>query len=370
LLVTGLATAGAAACGGNDPVTTDAPVRSGSDAPASQCQPLSAIGEFYRRTPNPRLVSGTHTYLDHTVDIAITDPDLRWDDASSTWQLYYHGPNAIDYQSPITPMIRHASSPDLATWTIDDAPALVAPSDTGAWDHMTTETPSVVYNPDAPADRRYLMMYSGANAMFTGQNFPAYAIGAAFSADGTTFTRVAASDSPHGLEGQVLTAGDAYFGMTGVVADPEVAYVAGKYHLWFSSYACSGPCTTPSAYGVAHATSTDGVHWQVAEAPVKSLLKMSAVPTSGGATSPDGVIWSVTYSGSRDLAWNSAMPDDGEHLGLLTGADVAAKGTSRYMVYSGFDNQNVPSGFVLFDRSQQGYESGVITLNVAARDAL
>jgi predicted GH43/DUF377 family glycosyl hydrolase len=411
VLVAGFAAILATACGGTDPVTADAPPETGSDAPTSQCQAQSAVGQFYRRTPNPRLVSGTRAYSDHTVDIAITDPDLRWDDASATWQLYYHGPNSVDYQSPITPMIRHAASADLATWTIDDAPALVAPSDGAAWDHMTTETPSVAYNPDAPADRRYLMMYSGANAMFGSQGFPAYAIGAAFSADGKTFTRIAASDSPHGLEGQVLTAGDAYTGLMGVVADPEVAYVAGTYHLWFSSYACAGACTTPSAYGVAHATSTDGIHWAVAEAPVKSLLRMSAVPTSGGgqpsviydavhcrwemwlrsdadheadaqpivfnnmvgvwhATSLDGLTWSVNYSGPRDVAWNSAMPDDGEHLGLLTGADVAAKGNSRYMVYSGFDNQNVPTGFFLFDRSQQGYESGVITLNVAARDAL
>ena len=401
----------AAGCGGSDPVAVDAAIGMRPDAPPSQCQPQGSVGQFYRRSPNPRLISGTHAYVDHTVDIAITDPDLRWDDASATWQLYYHGPNAVDYQSPITPMIRHATSPDLAAWTIDEAPALVAGTDADAWDHMTTETPSVAYNPNAPVAHRYLMMYSGANAMFGTAGFPAYAIGAAFSADGKTFTRVAASDSPHGLEGQVLTASDAYFGMTGVVADPEVVFVAGKYHLWFSSYACSGPCTSPSAYGVSHATSTDGIHWQVAEAPVRSLLKMAAVPTSGGgqpsviydeihcrwemwlradadgeanaqpivfnnmvgvwhATSQDGVTWSVDYGGARDLAWNSTTPDDGEHLGLLTGADVAAKGASRYMVYSGFDNQNVPPGFVLFDRSQQGYESGVITLNVAARDAL
>ena len=401
-----------AACGGNDPVTADAPVAMGSDAPVSQCQAVGSVGQFYRRSPNPRLVSGTHTYANHTVDIAITDPDLRWDDASSTWQLYYHGPNAVDYQSPITPMIRHASSPDLATWTIDEAPALAAASDANAWDHMTTETPSVAYNPDAAnPDHRYLMVYSGANAMFGTAGFPAYAIGAAFSADGKTFTRVSATDSPHGIEGLVLDATDAYFNMSGVVADPEVAYVNGKFHLWFSSYACAGACTTPSAYGVAHATSTDGISWQVAEAPVRSLLKMTAVPTSGGgqpsviydalhcrwemwlrsdadheadnqpivfnnmvgvwhATSPDAITWSIDYNGTRDLAWNSTTPDDGEHLGLLTGADVAAKGNSRYMVYSGFDNQNVPTGFVLFDRSQQGYESGVITLNVAARDAL
>jgi len=400
-----------AACGGKDPVTVDAYVGPRPDAPASSCQPVGSVGQFYRRAPNPRLISGTHAYLDHTLDIAITDPDLRWDDASSLWELYYHGPNAASYQAANTPMIRHAESPDLATWTIADAPALVAGADAGAWDHMTTETPSVVYVPTAPAERRYLMMYSGANAMFGTAGFPAYSIGAAFSSDGKTFTRIAATDSPHGQDGLVLTASDAYFGMMGVVADPEIAFVDNKYHLWFSSYACSGPCTAASAYGIAHATSTDGIHWQVAEAPVKSLLKMSAVPTSGGgqptviyddvhcrfemwlradadgeanaqpivfnnmvelwhATSPDGITWSVNYAGARDLEWNSATPDDGEHLGLLTGADVAAKGGSRYMVYSGFDNQNVPTGFALPDRSQQGYESGVITLNVAARDAL
>src|SRR3954468_2642490 len=106
-----------AACGGGDPVATDAPVVMRPDAPPSQCQAVGSVGQFYRRAPNPKLISGTHMFSDHTVDIAITDPDLRWDDASSSWQLYYHGPNALDYQSPITPMIRHAASPDLATWT-------------------------------------------------------------------------------------------------------------------------------------------------------------------------------------------------------------------------------------------------------------
>ena len=33
-----------------------------------------------------------------------------------------------------------------------------------AWDHLNTETPSVAYNPDAPADHRYLLLYSGARA--------------------------------------------------------------------------------------------------------------------------------------------------------------------------------------------------------------
>lgn len=401
-----------AACGGNDPAATDAAPIDTNGSDAALCQPQGAVGQFYRRTPNPRLVSGTHTYSNHTIDIAITDPDLRWDDATSTWQLYYHGPTAVDYASANTPMIRHAESPDLATWTIDDAPSLVAPIDAGAWDHTTTETPSVAYNPDAPADRRYLLLYSGANGMASGQSFPSYAIGAAFSADGKTFTRVSAAESPHALEGQVLTAGDAFSGSSGVVADPDVVYVAGMYHLWFSGFACTGTnCGTTTAYGVSHATSTDGIHWTVLEAPVHSLLQTPSMATTGGgqpsviydpihcrwemwlradtapelamqpvafnnmagvwhATSTDAITWSVNYSGTRDLEWNSGTPDAGEHLGLLTGADVAIRGVSRYMVYSGFDDQNVPSGFELPTHAQPGFGPGVITLNVAARDAL
>jgi hypothetical protein len=88
------------------------------------------------------------------------------------------------------------------------------------------------------------------------------------------------------------------------------------------------------------------------------------------ATSTDAVAWTVNYSGTRDLVWNSATPDAGEHLGLLTGADVAVRGVSRYMVYSGFDDQNIPSGFELPTHAQPGFGPGVITLNVAARDAL
>ena len=67
------------------------------------------------------------------------------------------------------------------------------------------------------------------------------------------------------------------------------------------------------------------------------------------ATSNDGATWTINYIQPRDLAWTAA--DAGEHLGLLTGADVAAKGTGRYMVYVGFDDQNVPTGFFLPDRS-------------------
>ncbi len=161
-------------------------------------------------------------------------------------------------------------------------------------------------------------------------------------------------------------------------------------------------------YGISHATSTDGVHWTVAEAPVRSLLRAGIDPNSGGgqpsviydeihcrwemwlksdaagdttnqpvtfnnmagvwhATSTDAVQWTINYNGVRDLAWNATTPDTGEHLGLLTGADVAAKSTGRYMIYGGFDDQNVPAGFAL--PTSSGSVPAVTTLDIATRDA-
>jgi hypothetical protein len=388
-------------CGGGGGKMPDAAVM--VDAAGSGCRPIGATGEFVRRSGNPRIVAGTHTYTDGMVDIGVSDPDLRWD--GTQWVVFFHGPHAPAFGAVGTGMIRRAVSADLASWTLDDTPALAASADTAAWDHTNTETPSVVFD---PVRARYLLFYSGANGMFPGYGFPNYAIGLATSTDGVNFTRITAAESPHGMPGLVLTAQDVYQ-TAGILADPEVALVGGVYHLWFSSFSCDGAsCATVRAYGVSHATSSDGVHWTPVEAPVRSLLRASADLTSGGAqpsvvyddvhcrwelwqtsdqssdtaaqpivfnnmagvwhaTSMDGASWSVNYAGTRDLVWMASAP--GEHLGLLTGADVAAKDGARYMMYGAFDDQNVPSGFYLPDRSQQGYEPGVMTLDLATRDA-
>jgi hypothetical protein len=395
-----------AACGDDAAVIPDAPGVM-PDAPPSMCLPQSAVGSFYRRQPNPRFIAG-RTFSDNKMDTAIADPDLRWD--GSTWHLYYQTPHGTSFNNPGPMIIRHATSADLATWSFDETPALTVPADTGAWDATHTETPSVAYNPDAPADRRYLLLYSGASTTLTGYTFPAYAIGAAFSADGKTFTRVPAAESPKNQDGLVLTGLDAYPGAGGaIVADPEVVFLRGTYHLWFSSFACKGvSCATVDAYGIGHATSSDGIHWAVDAAPIPSLLRASADKTTGGAqpsviydelhcrwemwltsdamneasnqpvqfnnmvgvrhaTSLDGTSWTIHYNELRDLVWDQTAA--GEHLGLLTGADVAVKATARYMVYVGFDDQNVPTGSFLPTATQPGYRDGVMTLDVATRDA-
>ncbi len=401
-----------AACGDDSTSTPmDAAADAVPDAPPSNCQAQGATGQFQRRANNPRL-RPKQTFTDGKIDISISDPDVRWNAVTATWDLFYASSHGTSYQSPDQAgVIRHASSADRITWTVDEAPALTVSADPQAWDHARTETPTVIYNPAAPADRRYLMLYSGASGPFphAGYAFSNYAIGAAISADGKTFTRITAAESPKGKAGLVLTAADIFAsGSDGVVADPDLALVNGVYHLFFSSFSCRGTdCQTTENYGVSHATSTDGIHWTIVEAPVRSLLRMSAVTTSGGAQpsviydeahctwelwltsdapgetttqpvvfnnmagvwhadSKDGITWHINYAFARELTWSASEP--GEPLGLLTGADVGQNGNGRLMLYVGFDDQMVPTNFYLPDRTPTGFRPGVMVLNVATRD--
>lgn len=330
------------------------------DAPL--CQPQSAVGAFYRRQPNPRLIAGAHEFADGNVDTEIQDPDLLWD--GSTWHLYYSAPHGTFASPGAGTIIRHATSPDLATWTLQDAPAVGAGSQ-----------PTVARD----ASGQFVMVYSDGGGFSI-----------ATSADGSTFTAT---------PGSVLTAATVYPGpQNATIADPELAIVGGTYHLWFSS-------DQPNAHGIAHATSTNGMQWTVEAAPVQSLLRMTSQPTSGGgqptviydeshcrwemwlsndlqsdntgpimgatagywhATSTNATSWSITYSQMRDVVIDSTQ--NGEHLGLRAGADVASKTGGRYMLYTGFDNMNVPNGSTLPTAS--GTTSGVTTLNLATRDAL
>lgn len=395
------------ACGG----PADAPPPDGStpiDSSNPLCEAQPAIGQFVRRMGNPRILAGT-TFTDGQQDIAIFDPDVRFDTATARYELYYSAAHALTVNDPSVQVIRHASSPDRVAWTVDDVPSLAASTDINAWDHTHTEAPTVVMNPTAPADRRYLMLYSGASRTFPfpGYTFPEFRIGAAFSADGRTFTRITAAQSPHGQDGLVITAAQVYGGAVGAtVSDPELAFIDGVYHLWFSSFACEGAsCANRSDFGISYATSADGITWTIVAAPVKSLLRASSDDTSGGqqpsvtydavhckwemwltndltadttnqlvaldnmrgvwkAESNDALSWSINYIGRRDIEWTA--PTAGERLGVRTGADIAQNSSGRLMLYTGFDDQSVPAGYTLPTAS--GTRAGVMTINVATRD--
>lgn len=343
-----------AACGDDAATISDAPISPMSDG--SQCLPQSAVGTFYRRPPNPRLVAGGHTFTDNNVDTALADPDLVADGA--TWHLYYSAPHGT-FTAPGPTLIRHATSSDLATWTFQDTPAIAAGTQ-----------PTVALD----ANHRFVMLYAATGG-----------IAIATSTDGATFTATGGMLAP---PDQSLT-----------LADPELVFVGDTFHVWFS--ADSG-----TVHGIGHATSKDLATWQFDAVPTPSLLRASSDPLSGGAqptviydephckwemwlvndapsdtaaqtitannmagvfhaSSQNGTSWSINYSQLRDVVWMST--ENGEHLGLRTGADVAQKNGGRYMLYTGFDNQNVPANSTLPTAS--GTTPGVMTLNLITRDA-
>ncbi|HTL87537.1 MAG TPA: hypothetical protein VL856_20300 [Acidimicrobiia bacterium] len=345
----------------------DAPIMQNADAPT--CQPLSAVGSFYRRTPNPRIVAGAYTYGDsNTYDTELDDPDLFWD-GFTTWHLFFSSPLGSFGQQPQQRVVIHASSPDLASWTIS------GPSVFGS-----AFAPTVARRPDG----KYLMVYEDGGTLKSGGP-------AATPFDG------------FGGGGVVLAPSDVYPNATGArLGDPELVIVGNTYHLWFSSQDCANATCTKK--GIGHATSTDGSTWTLDAAPVPSLLRASADPSSGGiapsviydeahcrfemwfendlanentnqikdsvvgiyhATSTNGTSWTVSYTQLRDLVADGTA--GGEHLGMRSGADVAMKSSGRYLLYTGFDDQNVPANATL--TTTTGTTAGVMTLNLATRDA-
>lgn len=332
------------ACGGGNPAKPDGTV-AGSDGSGSGCQPIGATGQFYRRTPEPRLLAGAMGDGN-----SLGDPDLLFD--GTTWHLYYGTSNGGAI------IVRHATSTDLVAWTIDPNPAVQFASNASV-----TKTPA-----------GFFMMH----------------------------------DNRTSLEGATSTDGSAWnnAGFTGTgfdanatLADPEVVYVAGTYHLWFA-------IQSATVVGIGHATSTDGVAWTVVQWPVKSLSRLQTDDKTGGrapsviydaphcrwemwlvndqagdtsaqtvqfanmagvwhATSMDAMTWQLYYTSPRDFSWMATAA--GEHLGMRRGADVAANGNARYLIYTGYDDQNVPSGFTL--PTAGGTTSAVMTLDLATRDA-
>ncbi len=369
---------------------------------------LEDTGALTREAHNPVLLPGLE--VDGETDWLIADPDLRWDDEASELVVYYHAPHGESFSGELTQAIRRATSPDGVTWTVSETHALSVAEDEDAWDHENTETPSVATADSGDMAGTTVMVYSGANGLLSGQAFAEYAIGVAFSEDGETFTRLSAGESPHGEAGLALTFSDVYPDSdAGVLADPEIVFHDGVWHLWFSSFGCSSGCSVVDAYGIAHASSEDAIHWTVdADAPLSALLRDPGSPTTGGsqpsvlwdaercqwelwmtsdtdgasddqpvafnnasgffrATSPDGADWSVDLD-APDLSWDADAP--GEDLGLLTGADAAVTPEGRVLAYVGFTAEDVPAGFYLPVQTSYdpaGYAAGMTALNLAWR---
>jgi len=353
--------------------------------------PCGTPGDTFTRCPLNPVYKAGKAHTDGRLELFVADPSVLFDADDGLWKAWWQSPLETDYSNPDPKTaILYAESPDGVAWTVQDAPVLAAGRDPADWDYDRLETPSVIKVPSNPPDRRYVMFYAGGNFAAVQTPFPGYPwyqVGLAFSADGRAFQRLPAAESPYAdqttpfdnIEGLVFYGRDAFPGQPGVhdglVADPEVILVDGTWHLYASSFAVDA-AYTPLAFGVSHATSTDGVHWTASSHnPVLSGAQQPSVvrdPASGRfelffngdsdadkaaapsafnvslhvslATSADGDNFTVADP-THVLAWNPDLAY--ERYGWLTGADVVLRDDGYWLFYTGFSDDNPPENFYI-----------------------
>jgi hypothetical protein len=374
---------------------------------AGPCGPLTS--SFTRCPMNP-LVTAWRPGYDGGFGWTAADPKVIFDGTAGLWRAWWSslfvgtcGPD-VENADKTHIDIMYADSPDGLTWNVQPYPAFTSHVAVGDWDYNTVETPTVLQVPSAPAGQQFVLFYAGANSekwpdggfvlpRIAGNNAP-WQIGLAFSADGKSFTRLPASQSPYAdagpafpythVAGLVLYAADAFpafpQAVYGSLADPEIVQLGSTYHLYFSSAGTDAMGNVivngaNVAYGISHATSTDLVHWSadpgnplipgggqptiwmpdggaslemyfslndssaaLADAGVRSLV----FPTLGfwHGTSTDTSHWQL--GATRELVWDGALaPED---LGLLNGPAIVEHGGELRLYYGAWTDTGVPNG--------------------------
>jgi hypothetical protein len=382
-----------------DAATADSGAATPPDA-SSSCGPVSTT---WSRCAIEPLARAGYQQPDGRYELSIGDPDVQYDVDAGQWLAWWSTGLAAEYSDTPQLGIKYAHSSDGVAWTIQPALTIEATTSASDWDGAKVETPSVLIVPSNPASMRYLLYYSGAPVATKTVNGGAvtwYQIGLATSADGTSFTRLPASQSPYGEAGLVLEGVDAFPGMTGVtdgtVADPEIAWDGTTFHLFFSSMPVSSSYT-PLAFGISHATSTDGIHWTPSAGnPIAALsgskgssvvrdadgswemfyqndtsADLAMVPSTFNpqlgiwrATSPDLSAWTVP-STTRDLEWDGALGT--EKYGWIAVGDMAlVNGEYRYY-YPAFSTLTPPSSDWVVPLQGAEDAASLIVLDMAQR---
>ena len=361
-------------------------------------------GIYSRCAANPLKHAGFRHNDSQLFEVSIGDPDVHFDTIAGIWRLYFSTGLAATYFGNNSLVIKSARSADGIEWNVDVDPALLNSSN---WDSDAVETPTVVRMPPGGSlERTFLMLYSGGKK--TSQHpYTWYQMGAAFSRDGVSFSRISASESPYGMPGLALMGRDAFPGLSGVadglVADPDlIVDSAGVIHAFFSSLAVDSK-GNPLAYGIGHATSTDGAHWiSAALNPFFSGGAGPSIISVGPAsyslfyyqdTDADKAGIPSTFNpqlgefevtapsltgpwtpmagagiGGRAVSWNGSFAY--ESLGWVATGDMAAgvpaPGERRWY-YVAFDTtaSDVPDGFVA--PTHTGLQPAVIALSVMVR---
>jgi len=353
--------------------------------------PCGALDEEFRRCEANPLYTAGNAHSDGRLELFIADPSILYDEEEQIWKAWWQSPLESDYlaANPKTAIL-YAESPNGLSWTVQDSPAMTTGDHPGDWDFDRVETPSVVKVPSNPPERRYVLYYTGGNFAAVTSPFPPYPwyqIGVAFSADGKTFERLPASESPYAsivtpferIDGLVWYGSDAFPGMAnmddGLVADPSVLIVDGLWHLFASSIAVDQQ-DTAIAFGISHATSSDGIHWvSGANNPVMGGQQPSVVwdgsrfeifyngdsqeeraelPSAFNAIghishaySTDGATGEafVASEPGRIFSWDASFSY--ERYSWLTGAEVVLRDDGYWLFYTGFSDVNPPEDFLV-----------------------
>lgn len=360
-----------------------------ADAPdAAEPDPCGPLGPAFARCAQNPLYTAGRKHPDGRLELFVADPSFLYDEDEHKWKAWWQSPLSEDYLAQdIATAILYAESDDGLTWTVQDEPVLAAKRDPADWDYDSLETPTVIKVPGNPPQRRYVMFYSGGNYAAVQSPIAGYVwyqIGVAFSADGRSFERLPASESPYAgqttpyqnIEGLLMLGRDAFPGMSGVydglVADPDVVIVDGTWHLHFSSMPVD-ESYAPLDFGISHATSPDGLHWTMSQDnPVwvgmqpsvvwddvaarfelyyngDSDAEKGAAPSQfnpsvhvSHATSSDGDSF-VASSPIHVLDWDAS--NDYEEYGWLTGADAVLRPDGFWLYFTGFSSVNPPPNF-------------------------
>lgn len=354
-----------------------AAIAKGQIADAHGTAAIAAEASAWRRHgANPVIAVGETTPVGALAQAA-TDPSVTFDEKTRKWKMWY----TVAYRDhgQERRAIRYAESVDGYDWRGFPGFAFSPAADAGAWDGQRVERATVLENPQAHREERYMLFYAGA-ATAKGPT----SIGCAVSPDGRTFTRLPWSESRLHKAGLVMVAQDAFPGrakVTGSLTDPAVEIYNDRVHLWFTSRATSNG---RPLNGICHARSTDGTKWVAAtQNPLASLARKSnpggpanpavavrpdarrlemwytddrAAETQGvgggkpemtlgywHATSTDGDHWTTEYAQGRDFRWDRAAAC--EAGGPAAGPAVVAKGGQLRLYYPARGTHKVPAGW-------------------------
>ena len=399
--------------GATDATVLETGTADASTAEGSVCTGTFAAAPWSRSAKNP-LVSAGSPQADAGFTLSIADPFVLHDPDDGLYKAWWSSAIGTSFTDPGSVIVlEYAESKDGVSWSVQAEPALSSHVASGDWDYTNVETPTVVKNSAAPADRRYMLWYSGANSQVKAetQGFAWYQIGLAFSADGKHFARLPASESPYagqdlglgtGLDGLTFYWKDALPGVAGatdgLVADPTIVFQGGLYQLWFSSYA-----KVPSgadAFGISHATSSDGIHWTALKANPLGALVGGQTPTvvwnraacfyemwfsrdsaadkamvparffsTAGyfhAISADGETWALP-SPLRDFAFDPTAA--AEAYGTLFGPTALLEDGGVRLYYTAWGRGSFPPGFIVptQDPDAGAWPAGGISLDLATR---